>query len=323
MRATTAALILGMISIMFAASAHSQDQNPPSDSKASASAPKPKSGEVEDAKLIHRVPPVYPPDAKKDGVSGTVVLHGVIAKDGSVQKLQYVSGPQPLTQSAMDAVAQWRYTPTTLNGQPVDVETNISVVYKLDPPPSNPAQENAAIDPQYKADVGHLLDVTHYREATIKAAKEGFESSRSRLSASFPDTPNRDKIVDAFAGKMVELIQSQEMTDRIVAVYHKYLSDDDVKTLTQFYASPVGQHFSAAEVEMVSDLSQAGNQVAREGIPGIFKGLCNDYPELQGKAKFCPATPADAPEAPPTLNAPAPPTQPTPATAPAPPTKPQ
>jgi TonB family protein len=315
MRARAGVIILSVLPSMLAATAHAhQAQNTPPDSKASAATPKPKASNVVEAKLIHKVPPVYPPDAKKAGVSGTVVIHAVIAKDGSVQKAQYVSGPEPLRQSALDAVAQWHYTPTTLNGQPMDVETDISVVYSLDATPPSAAEEAAAIDPQYKADVMHLLETTHYRESAVKAAKDGFDSSRPRLQSSFPDTPNRDKIIDAFATRMEELIQSQEFIDRIVVAYHKYLSDDEVKTLTQFYATPAGQHFASVEVEMVTDLAKAGNQVARDGLPKVFKSLCTDYPELQGKAKFCPAAPGDAPEAPPTL-------KPTPAPAP-PPTNP-
>jgi TonB family protein len=310
MRARAGVIILSALPIMFAATAHAQDQTTPPDSKASA--PKPKASNVVEAKLIHKIPPVYPPDAKKAGVSGTVVIHAVIAKDGSVQKAQYVSGPEPLKQSALDAVAQWRYTPTMLNGQAVDAETDISVVYSLDATPPSPAEEAAAIDPQYKTDVMHLLETTHYRESAVKAAKDGFDSSRPRLQGSFPDTPNRDKIIDAFASRMEELIQSQEFVDRIVIAYHKYLSDDEVKTLTQFYATPAGQHFASVEVEVVTDLAKAGNQVARDGLPGVFKSLCNDYPELQGKAKFCPAAPGEAPAAPPTL-------KPTPTPAPTPP----
>jgi len=75
--------------------------------------------------------PVYPPIAKTAHISGTVVLHAVIAKDGSVEDLQYVSGPPLLMKSAMDAVKQWRYQPTQLNGDPVEVDTTISVVFTL------------------------------------------------------------------------------------------------------------------------------------------------------------------------------------------------
>lgn len=98
-------------------------------------APTPKSirvgGNVAAANLIHQVTPQYPAIAKTAHISGTVLLHAVIGKDGTVQDLQYVSGPPLLMRSAMDAVRQWRYKPTLLNGEPVDVDTTISVVFTL------------------------------------------------------------------------------------------------------------------------------------------------------------------------------------------------
>ena len=61
--------------------------------------------------------------------SGTVVLHAIIAKDGTVKEMQYVSGPPLLTKVAMDAVRQWTYKPTTIQGQPVEVDTTIDVAF--------------------------------------------------------------------------------------------------------------------------------------------------------------------------------------------------
>jgi TonB family protein len=88
-------------------------------------------GEVEQAVLIHMVQPVYPKEAKDAGISGTVVVKGVITKDGSLKQVEYVSGPGELKQAAIEAVTQWEYKPTTLSGNPVDVETTISLVFAL------------------------------------------------------------------------------------------------------------------------------------------------------------------------------------------------
>jgi TonB family protein len=97
-------------------------------------------GDVQAAKLIKpAVQPTYPPIAAQSGVSGTVRLHAIIAKNGTIRKLAVVSGPPLLLQSATDAVKQWRYRPTLLNGQPVEVDTTIDVKYKLKPPPPTPA----------------------------------------------------------------------------------------------------------------------------------------------------------------------------------------
>jgi periplasmic protein TonB len=88
-------------------------------------------GNVQAAKMVRQIQPMYPQIAKTAHVQGTVILHAIIAKDGSVQELQYISGPALLMRSAMDAVRQWKYQPTLLNGEPVEVDTTISVVFTL------------------------------------------------------------------------------------------------------------------------------------------------------------------------------------------------
>lgn len=89
-------------------------------------------GNVEMARLIHMVRPAYPPDAKAAHVQGTVILHAIIAKDGKVKELQWISGPPMLVGAAMDAVKRWRYKPCLLKGEPVEVDTTISVTFTLD-----------------------------------------------------------------------------------------------------------------------------------------------------------------------------------------------
>ena len=86
---------------------------------------------MQSAAILRKVDPVYPAIAKTAHVSGTVMLHAIIAKDGSIQELTYVSGPALLMKAAMDAVHEWRYKPTMLNGDPVEVDTTISVVFTL------------------------------------------------------------------------------------------------------------------------------------------------------------------------------------------------
>jgi len=88
-------------------------------------------GAVQSAALVKQVTPEYPVIAKSAHVSGTVTLHAIISKDGSIEKLEYVSGPPLLMTSAMSAVKEWRYRPTMLNGQPVEVDTTVQVVFSL------------------------------------------------------------------------------------------------------------------------------------------------------------------------------------------------
>ena len=86
---------------------------------------------VMDAMLVHRVLPEYPPPAKWIHLAGTVVLRATIGTDGTVRNLITVSGNPILTQAARAAVQQWRYRPTMLNGQAVEVETEVTVNFVL------------------------------------------------------------------------------------------------------------------------------------------------------------------------------------------------
>jgi TonB family protein len=88
-------------------------------------------GSAQQKKLIHQVPPVYPPLAKQARIQGTVRLTAIIGKDGTVQDVQLVSGHPLLVPAAMEAVRQWRYEPTLLNGEPVEVITQIDVNFTL------------------------------------------------------------------------------------------------------------------------------------------------------------------------------------------------
>jgi TonB family protein len=88
-------------------------------------------GNVQAANLIRKVTPVYPADAKSARIQGTVQLNATIAPDGTVQDLQVTSGHPLLAQAALDAVRQWVYRPTLLNGAPVTVVTTIDVNFTL------------------------------------------------------------------------------------------------------------------------------------------------------------------------------------------------
>ena len=81
--------------------------------------------------LIHRIEPTYPTLARAARVQGDVVLSAIIDTNGQIQNLQLVSGHPMLVPAAIAAVRQWRYKPYLLNGQPVEVETTITVIFTL------------------------------------------------------------------------------------------------------------------------------------------------------------------------------------------------
>ncbi len=88
-------------------------------------------GNVTAALILNQTRPLYPALARQARIQGNVVLHAIIDKEGKVAQLEVISGHPLLVQSALDAVKQWRYKPTQLNGDPVEVDTTITVTFTM------------------------------------------------------------------------------------------------------------------------------------------------------------------------------------------------
>jgi TonB family protein len=253
-------------------------------------------GKVAGAQIVTRVQPVYPRQARQTKISGTVRLHTILAKDGSVQQLEVISGHPLLVQSALDAVRQWKYKPTLLNGEPVEVDTTVDIIYSLNDDASGPlpAQTTGSIDPQFRADVLNLLEVTHARERSASAGQAFFEKLRGQMFSNIKDEQLRNKITDAYLTKLLRMFKTDEYSEGIVVAYSKYFSDDDVKELTKFYQTTIGQKYNDALPKLTSDLIDLGQKLAQDSIPGIFKELCKEYPDtLGGQLPDCPALDKD------------------------------
>jgi TonB family protein len=267
-------------------------------------------GRIAAANITHMVQPVYPQSAKDAGVSGTVVLHCIIAKDGTMSQVEYVSGPPLLMKAAIDAVRQWTYKPTTLNGKVIEVDTTVSVVFQLGKKSSADAGQSVAgpgqtgdaatpsaasteaptpkpVDPQLKADILHLMNVTHFKEKQDSGMRSVLDTMRPAMLAGIPNTPNREKILNSYIDKLVGLIESENFTDAVTELYAKYLTDADVKAASAFYETPAGQHYLESTEKLMPEAMATGQRIASENIPTILKDLCKEYPELEGEAKFC------------------------------------
>jgi TonB family protein len=91
----------------------------------------PVSPEIARTRLLQRIEPQYPVEARLQYIQGPVVLKAVVGKDGNVQELQVISGDAMLAKAAGDAVRQWRFKPYQPNGQAVEFETQITVNFTL------------------------------------------------------------------------------------------------------------------------------------------------------------------------------------------------
>ena len=86
---------------------------------------------LSEANLLHEVKPVYPPLARQARIQGAVELRAIISKSGTIENLVVVRGHPMLSAAAIEAVRQWRYRPYVLNGEPIEVETEITVNFLL------------------------------------------------------------------------------------------------------------------------------------------------------------------------------------------------
>jgi TonB family protein len=155
------------------------------------------------ASLIHQVAPVYPQVAKTAHISGTVRLHCIIGKDGTVQSVKYVSGPPLLMKSAMDAVRQWQYQPTVINGKKVEVQTMVSVAFTLDgPPPAATSAQASESSPvaRYKK-TGYVNDFAGVIDS----------QDQSRLDSISKDLDQKTEIQMAFV--TIESLEGQTAKD--------------------------------------------------------------------------------------------------------------
>lgn len=80
--------------------------------------------------LVHRVEPVYPPEARRERLEGTIALDIVVGQDGSVLRMHALNGPDILASAAMDALRWWKFEPYRINGEPAVVETTVAVEFK-------------------------------------------------------------------------------------------------------------------------------------------------------------------------------------------------
>ena len=87
--------------------------------------------DVQPAKIVHHVRPDYPDSWKREGLQGTVHVRFTIAKDGSVRDVNVVDGDSRLAKSALKAVKQWRYSPALKNGEPVELQSTVAIVFAL------------------------------------------------------------------------------------------------------------------------------------------------------------------------------------------------
>lgn len=139
-------------------------------------------GNVQQANIVQKVEPEYPPLARQARIQGTVRFTAVLATDGSVKQLTLLGGHPLLVQAAKQAVEQWRFRPTLLNGEPVEVITNIDVGFTLpDAPAGAPRSEEAPDVHRIGGGVSAPVPISRVQPKFPAGVPEGTQEARVML----------------------------------------------------------------------------------------------------------------------------------------------
>jgi len=195
------------------------------------------------------VEPVYPPDAKAARLQGSVVLDAVIGKDGIIENLKVVSGPPELTRSAVDAVRQWTYKPYLLNGDPVAVETTITVTYALGSSPATPAPQSmnsSAPSTQTATAPGQPMHIGGDVQRPILIHQAEPEYSQQAKIAKFSGTVRLSLVVEA-NGRPTHI--------RVVKGVGMGLDEKAVEAVRQYQFKPATLAGRAVPVDLYIDVN--------------------------------------------------------------------
>ena len=152
----------------------------------------------------------------------------------------------------------------------------------------------APIDPAKEADIRSLMELLGARDVVQDAVAKGTEQFRENLTASVPDNDRGQQFVNAFIADYQKKFNADEVTAQLVAIYDQHFTEDDIKSLLQFYGSPLGQKY-ATEMPKISAETQAGNRAASTRVAKeVLRDLRQQYPGISGQARLIKPRPGAA-----------------------------
>jgi hypothetical protein len=141
---------------------------------------------------------------------------------------------------------------------------------------------SSTIDPQKEARIRELMDVTGAKNLGQQLIDAGMEQFRSSVQDSQPDNPRAKQFADAFVARFQKHFDPNSLTERVIPIYDKYLSADDLKGLLDYYHSPLGQRMLKALPEVTRESQAAGFALGQKAAQETMEELKGDYPEFTG-----------------------------------------
>src|SRR6202140_211360 len=148
--------------------------------------------------------------------------------------------------------------------------------------PAKAAPQSSKADPQKEARIRELMDLTGAKNLGQELIEAGMEQFRSSVQDSQPDNPRAKQFVDAFVARFQKHFDSNSLTDRIIPIYDKYLTDDDLRGLIEYYHSPLGQRMLKSLPELTRESQAAGFAMGQKAAQDTMEELKADFPEFTG-----------------------------------------
>jgi TonB family protein len=231
--------------------------------------------------------PQYPAIAKAAQVQGTVVLQATVSKEGTVENLRVINGPPMLQSAAMNAVRTWTYKPYLLNGEPVEVETQVNVVFSLPasgdadagtggeagsqseripvtnlPPGTTPADLAPPEHPITEEQVQELMDLTGMAMLQRQMLQGLMPAIRQSMPPYVPDD-----VLEDFENR----IMGGDMKALIVKAYQNHVSTEDAAAMIEFYKTPAGHRAILVMPVLMRELQETGAQLGQETMEKVIE----------------------------------------------------
>jgi hypothetical protein len=149
-------------------------------------------------------------------------------------------------------------------------------------PAKGTPQPSSALDPQKEARIRELMEVTGAKDLGQQLIEAGMEQFRSSVQDSQPNNPRAKQFVDAFVARFQKHFDSDSLTERVIPIYDKYLTADDLQGLLDYYHSPLGQRMLKALPEVTRESQAAGFALGQKAAQETMEELKTDFPEFTG-----------------------------------------
>ena len=150
-------------------------------------------------------------------------------------------------------------------------------------PPKSATQAPANIDPQKDARIRELMDVTGAKNMGEQLIEAGMEQFRSSVLDSQPDNPRAKQFVEAFVVRFQKHFDADSLNERVIPIYDKYLTIEDLQGLLDYYRSPLGQRMLKVLPEVTRESQEVGFALGKKAAQETMDELKTDFPEFTGK----------------------------------------